>query len=935
MKGQQLLFYLLAFSGFCILAAIFTNHIDQQAETEKQKQTSLSKSSPEPSEWHYRQRAYPHGQIDKKAYFRAINQKRAFLQHANRSNTASWEYRGPDNIGGRITDVAVHPIDLNTIYAGAASGGLFKSTDRGESWTPILDEALSLSVGDLDVALTNPDILFVGTGEANAGGGSLTYDGAGIYKSADGGASWEHCGLENSGSIGRLVIDPKNENRVFVAAMGALFANNGERGIYRTENGGQSWEQVLYVTDSTGGVDLAIHPHHTDTIYAATWERIRRPGYRQYGGATSGIYRSYDGGDSWEAINDGLPTYGVGRIGISLCHDQPERMYAVVIDSTGDLIDVYKSSNGGDHWEIAGNSGANTPGFMWWFGRVWAHPQDPDIAYLASLDLYQTDNQGSFWTDISSGVHVDQHALYIDPNTPEYMVLGNDGGLYLSEDGGQSWSHKNSLPITQFYTCEIDYSQPDRLYGGTQDNGTVRVINGQVDGWKKIWGGDGFVAQVDPLDNTYVYVESQYGNFRRSVNGGVGFFYAVTGLGSGRNWNTPYMLDPQNPEILYLGGREIYKTVNRAVSWQAISPQLVSAPGDNNLLYGTFTSISVSALDSDIIYGGTDNGRLWLTTDGGASWTEITGQLPDRWLTRVLASPHEEATAFVTFSGYQHNDEQPHVLKTTDFGNSWTDISTNLPPIPTNCIIQDPDNEHHLYLANDAGVYVSYTGGYHWTPLGMGLPNVIVSDLDYHPPTQTLVAATYGRSMYSLELPPTSIVNTSFSGRVMREHGDGISNVEVSNQIQLPYTTTTGTDGSYTFEEFFSSQDYELLPRRDGDDLNGISTFDLVLISQHILGVQTLNSPYKILAADINLSQSVTTLDLIGLRRLILGWDTGLTQTDSWRFIPASHTFSNPVNPWQDAIPLAITVSGLPAPGLTEQDFIGIKMGDVNLDATP
>lgn len=926
MQKKILFFVLIGSWVFSILTSCNSNQ-------NKFSETAIEKDNPEPPDWMFRQRAYPHGQIDKKQYLRALKEKKVQLTSRDVNNMPNWEYRGPDNIGGRITDIAVHSDNDDIIYAGAASGGLFKSTDRGENWLPVFDDALSLSIGDLDIAPSNSSILYVGTGEANGGGGSLTYDGAGIYKSSDSGNTWQQAGLENIGSIGKLVIHPTNPDRVFVAGMGQLFTKNGERGIYRTINGGQNWEQVLFVSDSTGGIDLAIHPTKPDTLYAAMWERIRRPGYRKYGGTTSGIYRTFDGGDNWELLTNGLPDFGVGRIGIAISPSQPSLIYANVIDSIGGLINVYKSEDNGSSWQATGSSGANTGGYEWWFGKIFTHPTLPNKVYFPSLDLYQTLNGGSSWTKISNGVHVDQHALYISPNDPDYMIIGCDGGVYISENAGQNWTHKNNLPITQFYTCEIDYSEPDRLYGGTQDNGTVRVTNGQINGWHKIWGGDGFVAQVDPNDNTFVYVESQYGNMRRSTNGGVGFVYAVNGIDNGgRNWNTPYMLDPNNSDILYLGGRKIYKSTNKAVNWSPISPELVNAPGGSNLIYGTFTSISVSPLNSEIIYAGTDNGRMFVTTNGGNSWQEISAGLPDRWITSVKASPHDISTAYISLSGYQNGEYVPYVLKTENYGQSWIDLSSNLPAVPVNAIILDPDQPAHLYLANDIGVYVSYSDGYSWQILGEGLPNTIIGDLDYHPPTQTLVAATYGRSMYSIELPMVNTTTSSIQGIIQTEIGTKLNSATITIESNIPISSSTDGTGVYTFDQLYSGENYTLSPKRDGDDLNGVSTFDLVLISQHILGVQYLNSPYKVIAADANNSESVTTLDMIAIRKLILSIDTEFV-VDSWRFVPEDFVFAHPLNPWEDNFPESLSINMLPASGINNANFVAIKVGDVNLDA--
>ncbi len=505
------------------------------------------KPKEKPNEWFFMQRAFPYEKINHDAYLNALSQAKQMRIEAE-ANRASgmWEFAGPVNIGGRITDVEMHHSDLNTIYLGAASGGIFKSEDKGENWEPIFDDALNLSIGDIAIAPSDPNIVYVGTGEANAGGGSLAYDGVGIYKSLDAGINWELIGLPNSGSIGRIVIHPNNADVAYVAAMGSLFDNSNDRGIYKTSNGGNGWSKVLYVSDSTGGIDLAINPISPDTIYAAMWERVRRPNRRSYGGQTCGIYRSFDGGQNWEELTNGLPTNasGKGRIGISISESDPNIVYAIYADRTGYFNGVYKTTDHGDSW-IQTNDGALSGAFSsfgWWFGRLKVDPVDPDIVFVIGLDIYRTLNGGNTWSNQSgNNVHVDQHEVYIHPLDNDFVLLGNDGGLYTSTNGGNTWTHDETLPITQFYTCELDNQNPWRLYGGTQDNGTNRIIFHPDGNWERIYGGDGFFVLVDPKDNNYIYAESQYGGLGRSTNGGSSFLNATSGISDTDrfNWSSP------------------------------------------------------------------------------------------------------------------------------------------------------------------------------------------------------------------------------------------------------------------------------------------------------------------------------------------------------------------------------------------------------------
>ncbi|MBT8381905.1 MAG: T9SS type A sorting domain-containing protein [Ignavibacteria bacterium] len=711
-----------------------------------------------PSDWFFMQRAFPLGEIPLEQYYDALQQS-IQLQELNRSNELNpWILEGPTNIGGRISDVELSSTSFDTIYAGAASGGVFKSTDGGTNWFAIFDETLAMSIGDIVLDPTNPNTIYVGTREVNGGGGSVTYGGNGVYKSNDAGNSWTHLGLEATEYISRIIVNPQNPQVVYLGAMGKLWGKNSERGLYRSTNGGGSWENKLFISDSTGCIDVAINPADPNIVYAAMWERIRRPDRRSYGGATCGLYRSSDAGETWTELTNGLPNNSpnVGRIGISVSASSPNIIYTIYADNIGYFAGVYVSANGGDSWTRTNDGSLSSlfSSFGWWFGNIRVDPVNPDNVFVLGLDVYKTTNAGNSWFYSSGSMHVDQHGLYVHPQNNSFIVAGNDGGIYKSTNGGSIWTKFSIMPITQFYTCEVDYQLPERLYGGTQDNGTNRTLTGNLNDWNRIYGGDGFYVLVDPTDNNFVYAESQYGGFGRSTNGGSNFTYGLNGVsGSDRfNWSTPYIIDPTNPAKLYLGSHRVYRSTNRAVDWTVISPDLTNGPPTGNQVYGTITTLAAAASDTNVVYAGTDDGNVWVTLDGGTNWTNISASLPVRWVTRVAVDPYDAMTAYVTLSGYRYDEHLPHVFRTTDAGTSWQDISSNLPEAPLNDIIVDQNIAGRLYVGTDVGVFYTDSLGASWDYLGTSMPISPVTDLVLHNPTRTLIAATYGRSMYSIDL---------------------------------------------------------------------------------------------------------------------------------------------------------------------------------------
>jgi len=710
-----------------------------------------------PHEWMYNQRAYPDNYINPTAMKNALQQSKSILSSRDAESGGAWVLRGPLNTGGRITDAAISPDNDNHLYVSTAVGGVFRSTDQGANWTPIFDAIGQASIGNIAIAPSNAQRIYVGTGEANGSATSGAFFGDGVYRSDDGGDSWSNIGLPESNHIGRIVVDPADEDRVFAAATGRLYGYNSERGIYRTTDGGANWEQVLFVTDSTAAIDVAMNPVNTDILYAAMWERTRKPWQRDYGGLTSGVHRSVDGGDTWELLGNGLPAPNAqtGRIGLAVSESDPATVYARY--TTGEITNsfdaIYKSTDNGDSW-IQINTGAISgidASFGWYFGNIRVNPIDPDEVYVLGQQLFRTSNSGGSWQSVN-GMHVDHHAIEYSRNNNNLILAGNDGGAYLSSNGGNSWFHFENLPITQFYNIEVDFQEPDRLYGGTQDNNTIRTLTAGLNDWSPIWGGDGFHVNVDPSDNNFVYAESQFGNLGRSTNGGNSFQSALDGISSAdrNNWNTPVVLSPFNPEITYYGSNRLY-TANRAMFWTAISPDLTDGQHPSgSLSYGTLTAIAPSYNNLNTIYTGSDDGNVHVTFDGGANWENISAGLPDRYITSIAISPNDDQTAYVTISGFGLLDYDPHVFKTIDGGQTWADISSNLPSIPVNDLIIGPDNI--LLLATDLNVWYSEDDGGSWDILGNNLPLTITRDLKYHAPTQTLYAGTFGRSIHSYDL---------------------------------------------------------------------------------------------------------------------------------------------------------------------------------------
>jgi photosystem II stability/assembly factor-like uncharacterized protein len=702
-----------------------------------------------PGEYMAHQRMYPHNAIHHQNYLDAMKQTQAF-KNSEKLWDYNWEFVGPTNIGGRITDIEVHPQTPTTIYLGAATGGVWKSEDEGDSWDYMFEGMDLISIGDIAIDPNDDEVVYAGTGEANSS--SFSFIGNGIFKSTDGGESWNFSGLEMSAYIGRIIVDYDNSERVFAAACGNLFTPSNERGIYRSTDGGLTWEQKLFVNDTVAAIDLVQHPTNPDILYAGMWERTRGLEYRHSFGEGTGIWKTTDGGDTWEELTNGLPSGDAGRPGIAIAKSNPDVLY-VYFDMPDSEVEVYRTENGGDSWtEMNSNqlNGMNS-NFGWYFGQVRVHPEDENMVWVMGVEMYRSSNGGSSWQDGtgSSWVHVDHHAMCFD-EANDRIWLGNDGGLYLSQNNGNSWNKINNLPFTQFYAIDVDYQNPQRLIGGTQDNNTVMTNTGSTDDWQAILGGDGMYCLIDYSNPDILYAEYQWGNLFKSTNGGGNMDYIGWMWSNDRiNWSAPIAMDPVNSNVLYFGSYRVWKSVNNGNSWEDVSGDITKGIDQ---YFHTVSTIAVSPVDNMIVIAGTGDGLVHISVDAGFTWNNITNGLPDRWVTRVAGDPFDANTIYATVSGFRWDEQTPHVYKSTDLGQTWESISGNLPDLPVNDIVLDPENQGYIYIGTDAGVFFTNNGGESWTMLSDGLPNVAVCAMKIHNPTRTLVVGTYGVSMWKLDM---------------------------------------------------------------------------------------------------------------------------------------------------------------------------------------
>ena len=730
---------------------------------------------------------------------------KGFVQYSNMKaespfKDVMWQFAGPTNIGGRCTGVAVvAPKGKHyTFYIATASGGLWKTDNEGTTFEPVFEGSASASIGAVAVAPSDPNIVWIGTGEANIFRSSQA--GIGVFRSTDAGKTWRHMGLINTYTIPRIVIDPKDANTVYVAASGHEWTTNIDRGVFKTTDGGATWDQVLFVNSETGAIDLVMDPSNSSILYAATWQRIRRkwndprntPDY-----TGSGIYKTTDAGKTWKQVNNGLPEARFrGRIGIDISRSNPNTLYALLDNyqqapktdqpheydsygrpSSGMIVGatVFRTDDGAASWKQVSGLTDSTRKYMeahsatygWVFGQIRVDPNDPNTVFSMGLNLNVSTDGGHTFERLR-GMHGDHHGLWIDPDNSNYLVNVNDGGAYVSYDRGKTWtSFVRKIHDTQFFDIAYDMATPFHVYGSVQDYGSFRGVIDLSHGRDKIEpvkfepapGGEGSSHAVDPDDPSVVYSAGFYGSIARSdVTKGITKrllprLYPNEPKMRGQ-WVAPFILSPQNPDIVYDGMQYLLRSTDRGDTWEQISPDLTydtkTEMGD--IPYHTITTISESPLRHGLIYVGTDDGKVHVTKDGGKHWEEITKGLPEqKWVSRIVASKYDLGTVYMTQTGKRDDDFTPYVWKSTDFGTTWTDISQNIPLGGINVIREDPSNKNILYVGADCGVFVTKDGAKTWDVLGGNLPMTYVLDLVIQPRDNIVCIATHGRGIWVLD----------------------------------------------------------------------------------------------------------------------------------------------------------------------------------------
>ncbi len=777
-------------------------------------------------------------------------EQRQVLEDASLVSNVPFRSVGPTVFSGRVSDIDVREEDPSHFYVGYASGGLWKTENNGQSFTPLFDNEIVMTIGDIAVDWER-NVIWVGSGEVNSSRSS--YSGVGMFKSTDGGKTWEHKGLPESHHIGRIILHPEDPNTLWVAVLGHLYSPNQERGVYKTTDGGETWRKVLFANANAGAIDMLIDPDDPNILYAATWERTRRAWNFVESGEGSGIHKSTDGGETWTALTgkkNGFPSgEGVGRIGLAMTRkDGEEYLYALLdnyfrrpkekedeaedltkddlrdmskadflklekeqladflsnnrfpekysadkviamvendkikplalteyLEDANSLLfdtpviaaEVYVSKDGGKSWKRTHEDYLDNVynSYGYYFGQIRVVPQNPQKLYIMGVPILISEDGGANWENINGdNVHVDHHALWVNPNRDKHIILGNDGGINISYDDGENWNKCNTPPLGQFYYVAVDMAKPYKVYGGLQDNGvwagpsTYRASNrwhgsGQYP-YKSIMGGDGMQVAIDSRDNNIAYTGFQFGNYYR-INQKTGRRTGITPkheLGDRPyrwNWQSPIHLSVHNQDIFYMGSNKLLRSFNQGDDFDEISGDLTKGGIKGDVAFGTLTTIHESSLKFGLIYTGSDDGLVYVTKDGGNSWTDITnGLVPDMWVSRIQASSHEEGRVYCVLNGYRWDDFRSFVYVSEDYGASWNRIARDLPLEPVNVIKEDPKNPDLLYVGTDHALYISLDRGQSFMRMGKDLPATPVHDVVVHPRDNDLVVGTHGRSIY-------------------------------------------------------------------------------------------------------------------------------------------------------------------------------------------
>ncbi|WP_160130537.1 WD40/YVTN/BNR-like repeat-containing protein [Kordia antarctica] len=845
----------------------------------------------------------------------ALNQKATLTQNSTVKNI-EFTNIGPTVMSGRVVDLDVNPNNTTEFYVAYASGGLWYTKNNGTTFEPVLDSSPTQNIGDIAVDWTSKTI-WVGTGENNSSRSS--YAGIGILKSTDNGKSWENMGLLDSHHISRIVINPNNGNELVVAVLGHLYSANVERGIFKTTDGGKTWNKTLFVNSDTGIVDVAVAPNNFNVQYASSWERDRKAWNFVGNGINSAIYKSTDAGQTWNKINEksGFPVgEGVGRIGLAVYDDEtvyafhdsqfrredkkkkesdskaltkddfktmssetflnltdkelntylktngfqekyraenvkqllrsgtikPVDLSKYLEDANSLLFDtpvigaqVFKTTNGGKSWDKTheGYLDDLVYSYGYYFGLIRVSPKNKNQIYIAGVPILSSEDGGKTYKSINGqNVHVDHHSLWVNPNNPNHLINGNDGGVNISYDNGENWIKCNTPAVGQFYAIYADEQTPYKVYGGLQDNGVwigssnyKASVKWHEEGqypYERIMGGDGMQVQVDKRNPNIVYTGYQFGNYYRidRESGQRAYIQPKHELGESPyrfNWQTPIHLSVHNQDILYLGGNKLHRSLNKGDDWTTISNDLTQGGRKGNVAYGTLTSISESPFQFGLLYVGSDDGLIHVTKNGGGDWQNVSNGLPkDLWVTRVIASSHKKERVFITLNGYRWDDFTSYVYMSDNYGQTWKNIGNSVPNSPVNVIKEDPENENVLYLGTDIGAYASLDKGTSWQPFQGGLPNVAVHDIVVQKQAKDLLLGTHGRSIYKANIAVLQQVDETIKSK----------DVHVFAMKNVRYRSSWGSTWSKWLEPNVPAEHIDFHTKKAGKFTAKVSTED-------------------------------------------------------------------------------------------------------------
>lgn len=686
---------------------------------------------------------------------------------------------GPAKMGGRVVDIAVDETNGAVIYAAIGPSGLWKSVDHGIHWFPSFHKEKTVSVGAVVVSRSHPDVVWVGTGEATSRNSIGIGDG--VYKSTDGGKTWKHMGLDDTRHIDRVLIDPNNPDIVYIGAMGHLWGPNKERGVFKTIDGGKTWKKILYFDQDTGIADMAMDPSNSLTLYAAAYNHRRLPYHFTSGGKHSGLYKTTDGGETWKQLTKGLPKGVNGRIGVDICDSKPNVVYTIVENKKPG---IFRSEDKGETWtRMCGQKTYNKVNFRpFYYSKITVDPNNDNVVYAYSGRAYKSVDRGKTFKMIAADLHADHHRIWVDPKNSDHLIDGNDGGIDVSWDGGKSWYYVTNTTWSEVYQLTYDMRDPYYVYVGLQDNGSWAGPSNSLDKkgimnfhWYPVGGGDGFYAQVDPRDHNVVYRNLQMGWIERydHKSGQEQDIVPRASLDDEPyrfNWNSPIHISPHNPDVVYFGGNFLFKTTDKGSSWVKVSPDLstndpekqkdsggpITADNTGAEVHCSIFTVAESPVKEGIIWAGTDDGNLWVTTDVEKKWTNVViniKKLPkESWVSRVEPSHFSKDTVYVTFDRHRSDDYAPYIYRSDDLGKTWVSLRNNLPPVGYLYVVrEDPVNRDLLYVGSEFGLFFSFDRGKRWIPFKKNFPTTAVRDIAVHPRDNDLIIGTHGRGAWIID----------------------------------------------------------------------------------------------------------------------------------------------------------------------------------------